>query len=156
MSHTPMSAIASTAVPTGVVVMWTTATAPTGWLLCDGSAVSRSTYSGLFAVIGTTYGSGDGSTTFNLPDLRQRFVLGTADSGTGSTLGGTGGSIDHTHTVDPPSTATSSESANMKFPSPAIENVTVAISHTHTVDIAQFTSGSNNPPFIALNFIIKT
>ena len=74
------------------------ATAPANWLLCDGSAVSRTTYADLFAVCGETYGAGNGSTTFNVPDLRQKFPLGKAASGTGSTLGGTGGAIDHTHT----------------------------------------------------------
>src|SRR5688572_23860876 len=64
-----------------------------GWLLCNGSQVSRVTYASLFGVIGTTHGVGDGSTTFNLPDIRGRFPLGVAASGTGSTLGATGGSI---------------------------------------------------------------
>ena len=54
----------------GVIQMYAGTTPPDGWLLCDGSAVSRTTYAALFAVIGTTYGAGDGSTTFNLPDLR--------------------------------------------------------------------------------------
>lgn len=84
--------------PAGSIVMYGGASAPSGWLLCDGSAVSRAGYSSLFAVVGTTFGVGDGATTFNLPDLRQRFPLGKAASGTGSTLGGTGGSIDHVHT----------------------------------------------------------
>lgn len=63
-------------VPAGFINLWSTATAPTGWLLCNGSAVSRTTYADLFAVIGETYGVGDGSTTFNVPDLRSRFPLG--------------------------------------------------------------------------------
>ena len=62
--------------PTGSIIMYGAATAPTGWLECDGSAVSRTTYSSLFAIIGTTFGSGDGTTTFNLPDLRGEFVRG--------------------------------------------------------------------------------
>jgi len=61
---------------TGVVVMYGAATAPTGWLLCDGSAVSRTTYARLFAIISTTFGTGDGSTTFNLPDFRGIFPAG--------------------------------------------------------------------------------
>ena len=61
--------------PTGVVVPFAGATAPDGYLLCYGQAVSRSTYSDLFAAIGTTYGAGDGSTTFNLPDLRGRLPV---------------------------------------------------------------------------------
>ena len=55
---------------------------PEGWLLCNGAAVSRETYAALFNVIGTTYGSGNGSTTFNLPNLIDRFVQGNATAGT--------------------------------------------------------------------------
>lgn len=78
----------------GVIQMFAGSTAPEGWLVCDGSAVSRTTYATLFAAIGTTWGTGDGSTTFNLPDLRGRAPIG---SGTGSgltarTLGSKGGS----------------------------------------------------------------
>lgn len=84
--------------PSGAIIMYGGAAAPTDWLLCNGAAVSRATYAALFAAISTTYGAGDLSTTFNLPDLRQRFPLGKAASGTGATLGATGGAIDHTHT----------------------------------------------------------
>lgn len=56
-------------------------TIPTGWLLCDGSAVSRTDYAALYAVIGTTYGAGNGSTTFNLPNLQDKFVQGSSTSG---------------------------------------------------------------------------
>jgi microcystin-dependent protein len=63
-------------VPVGVVHPFAGSTAPDGWLLCDGSAVSRTTYADLFSVIGTIYGSGDGSTTFNLPDMRGIFPKG--------------------------------------------------------------------------------
>jgi microcystin-dependent protein len=69
-----------------------------GWLLCNGAQVSRITYNSLYQVIGTAYGAGDGSTTFNLPDLRGRFPLGKSAAGTGSALGATGGALDHTHT----------------------------------------------------------
>jgi microcystin-dependent protein len=70
------------AVPTGVIQMWSGPTAPsTDWLVCDGTAVSRNVYSALFAVTGTAYGAGDGSTTFNLPDLRGRIGIGYAASG---------------------------------------------------------------------------
>lgn len=62
--------------PTGAITMYGGATAPTDWLLCDGSAVSRTTYSALFTAISTTYGVGDGSTTFNLPDLKGKFPVG--------------------------------------------------------------------------------
>ena len=67
------------AVPVGAVNTFAMNVAPTGWLACDGSTVSRTTYSGLFTVVGTTYGSGDGSTTFKVPDLRGEFVRGWDD-----------------------------------------------------------------------------
>ena len=62
----------------GALQAWPTGTAPTGYLECDGSAISRTTYAALFAVIGDDYGAGDGSTTFNLPDFRGRFLRGWA------------------------------------------------------------------------------
>ena len=66
--------------PIGSVQAFAGSTIPTGWLLCDGSAVSRTTYAALFAVIGTTYGTGNGSTTFNLPNLINIFIQGAGDS----------------------------------------------------------------------------
>lgn len=78
--------------PAGIVMPFAGSTAPEGWLLCDGSAVSRSTYADLFAAIGTTYGSGDGSGTFNLPDLSGRVVIGVSQS---HALGSTGGEATH-------------------------------------------------------------
>lgn len=65
----------------GLVSPYAGSSAPTGWLLCDGSAVSRATYASLFGITGTTFGAGDGSTTFNLPDLRSRLAIG---AGTGT------------------------------------------------------------------------
>jgi microcystin-dependent protein len=62
------------ALPPGVVMAYASQALPTGWLFCTGAAVSRTVYANLFAVIGTTYGNGDGSTTFNLPDLRARTI----------------------------------------------------------------------------------
>src|SRR5262252_3715715 len=59
----------------GDIKMWPTTTAPTGWMNCDGSLISRTTYPALFALIGTTFSVGDGSTTFGLPDLRSRVPL---------------------------------------------------------------------------------
>ena len=75
-------ALWSPAVPVGSIVMYAKGAGdePTGWLLCDGQAVSRTTYAGLFGAIGTVYGVGDGSTTFNLPDMRGRMPLGTNDA----------------------------------------------------------------------------
>ena len=69
--------------PTGLIIPFAPSVAPTDWMLCDGSLVSRTDYSALFAVIGETYGVGDGSTTFALPDFRGRMPLG---SGTGTGL----------------------------------------------------------------------
>ena len=99
-------------VPAGCIMPYAGATAPDGWLLCHGQAVSRTTYADLFAAIGTAYGVGDGSTTFGLPDLRGRVVAGKDDMGgivagrltatgsgiTGATLGATGGTEAHTLT----------------------------------------------------------
>lgn len=112
-------------VPVATITAYAGATAPTNWLLCDGSAVSRSTYASLFTIIGTVYGSGDGSTTFNLPNLSQRFPLGKASSGTGSTLGGTGGTIDHTHTGG-------SHTHTMANHTHDLANHTHTMAHTHT------------------------
>ena len=75
--------------PTGCVQMHAGSSAPTGWLLCDGSAVSRTTYAGLFAILSTTYGAGDASTTFNVPDMRGRVPVGVG-TGTGGGSSGTG------------------------------------------------------------------
>src|SRR5687767_11562793 len=75
--------IVNSLLPAGCINLYGGATAPTGWLLCDGSAVSRTTYADLFASISTSFGTGDGSTTFNLPDCRGRVAIGT---GTGSGL----------------------------------------------------------------------
>lgn len=83
-------------VPTGSVFYFAGASVPDGYLLCDGSAVSRSTYATLYTRIGTTYGSGDGSTTFNLPNLKDRYIKGKGDS---TSVGETGNATvgDHTH-----------------------------------------------------------
>ena len=73
--------VSASAFNAGMLMPYAGATAPTGWLLCFGQAVSRSTYATLFGVVGTTYGAGDGSTTFNLPDLRGRTIAGKDDMG---------------------------------------------------------------------------
>ncbi|MDT9105773.1 phage tail protein, partial [Escherichia coli] len=66
---------------TGTVLDFAGTTAPNGWLMCYGQAVSRTTYPNLFAAVGTTFGAGDGATTFNLPDARGRAVIGKDDMG---------------------------------------------------------------------------
>jgi microcystin-dependent protein len=75
-------------VPAGMLGPFANNSIPSGWLACDGSAVSRSTYSVLYAVIGTTWGSGDGSSTFNLPDLEGAFLRGTGSHGTSNMADG--------------------------------------------------------------------
>lgn len=134
-------------VPSGALLPYGGAASPSAdWLLCDGSAVSRTTYAVLFAIIGTAYGAGDGSTTFNLPDLRQRFPMGKAITGTGNVLGVTGGTIDHIHnspiTTSPPS-ATNAAATPLLGSAPTV-------THTHTVTLT-----ASNSPFQTFNFIIK-
>ena len=113
MKSVPASDFRTYIMPAGSVIPYAGTSAPTGFLFCDGSAVSRTTYAALFAVIGTTYGVGDGSSTFTLPDLRGRVVAGQDDMGgasanrltdqtgglNGDTLGDTGGSETHTLTT---------------------------------------------------------
>jgi len=89
-----------TATPAGVIEMYAGSTAPAGYLLCDGSVVSQTTYAALFAITSTAYDTGgEGAGNLRLPDMRQRFALGKAASGTGAALGDSGGAIDHTHSV---------------------------------------------------------
>jgi microcystin-dependent protein len=111
------------AVPLGSVTMWAgdSGDVPTGWDLCDGSAISRSTYSDLYTLLGTTFGSGDGSTTFNLPDMRDRFVVGVGTSYSRNAKGGsTSNDISHTHTVNSHTHSTGTHSHTVN-------------SHTHSV-----------------------
>jgi microcystin-dependent protein len=75
-------------IPTATIVPWSDASVPSGFLECNGAAVSRSTYSALFAVVGTTYGAGDGSTTFNVPDLQDNVPVGKSNN---KALASTGG-----------------------------------------------------------------
>jgi microcystin-dependent protein len=79
-----------TYMPSGVLLDFAGTTAPTGWAMCDGAAISRTTYPELFAAIGTAYGVGDGSTTFNLPDFRGRFARYNDNMGTGAASRDTG------------------------------------------------------------------
>ena len=163
---------AAQAVPTGGVLDFAGAEAPTGYLLCDGSVVSRTTYAALFDVIGEIYGAGDASTTFAIPDCRQRVTLGKADSGTGDDLGETGGAIDHTHT-GPSHThgatmlrdgwggsqiAGGGTAGRLLAADGVIENLTQAGNNVAITTAAGGTgnTGGGNPPFIVFNKIIKT
>jgi microcystin-dependent protein len=103
----------SSGVPSGSMTAFGGTSAPAGWLMCDGSAVSRTTYASLWTAIGTTFGAGDGSSTFNIPDLRGRVIAGQDDMGgsaasrlttaaggvDGATLGAVGGTQTHTLTA---------------------------------------------------------
>jgi len=82
-------AVQPSVIPVGIIQMFAGSTAPNGWLVCDGSTVSRSAYSDLFKIIGTTYGAGNSNTTFTLPDMRGRFAMG-AGTGTGLNTSGSG------------------------------------------------------------------
>jgi microcystin-dependent protein len=107
---------AALTLPSGIINPFAGTTAPDGWLLCYGQAISRTVYSDLFIALSTTYGVGDGSTTFNIPDMRGRVVAGEDDMGgtaanrltsavsgiTATTLGAVGGNEIpqlHTHTI---------------------------------------------------------
>jgi len=149
--------LAELLIPPGVVTAYGAAAAPSGWLLCDGSAVSRTTFARLFAAIGTTFGVGDGSTTFNVPDLRQRFPLGVAASGTGSTLGGTGGTIDHDHAVSGGQTGSPNfaECLPVNESFGGLDEVWECFNELG-VNLPRSVVSDENPPFLAMQFIIKT
>ena len=75
-------------IPTATIVPWSESSVPSGFLECDGAAVSRTTYAALFAIVGTTYGAGDGSTTFNIPNLQDNIPVGKSNN---KAVGSTGG-----------------------------------------------------------------
>ena len=153
----------SNAIPAGVIEMFGGSTAPTGYLLCDGSAVSRTTYSKLFTAIGTTYGSGDGSTTFNVPNLKGKVAVGKDSADTSfDALGETGGEKTHTLTVtEMPSHRHTYQLPNNSDPNfmtgGGIYNVKVAdTTSQNTSSTGGGGSHNNLQPYIVLNYIIKT
>lgn len=109
-------------VPPGTIVEYGGGTAPFGWLLCDGAAVSRATYADLFAALGTTYGAGDGSTTFNVPNRINRFGVG---AGGLYARGSTGGSATET-------TSSAGAHDHTGFVTPTAITAAQMPSHTHT------------------------
>ena len=175
----------ASAIPSGSLTMYAGTSAPEGWLLCDGSAVSRAAYADLFGALGTAYGVGDGSTTFNLPNFADRFPVG---AGSSYSEGDTGGADSvtltaaqmpsHTHNDGTLAAATngdhSHQTADVVGDSGAFNQIasgsnlghqtaSTGIAGTHSHDVTGNTgsagSGSsheNRPPYLAVNFIIKT
>lgn len=152
-------------VPTGSVVGWAlTSSVPTGWLECDGSNVSRTTYAELFSVIGTTYGTGDGSTTFGLPNFNGKHLRGTTNTGLlGTNVGsdsvnvpvpqhshnmGHDHGMQHYHSVDHDhNTSVGNQSANHSHSHPHVHNATTgnqSANHTHGITHNHTANTSNS------------
>jgi microcystin-dependent protein len=144
--------------PTATVLDFAGTVAPSGWLLCDGSAVSRTTYATLFATVGVTYGVGNGSTTFNLPDLRGRIVAGKDDMGgtaanrlthpvvggvTGNVLGATGGNEIHQLQTSEIPSHTHTQNAHQHFIANSDTVSSGNLSATNTL-VQYSLSGNNN------------
>jgi len=160
--------------PPGVILPFAGATAPDGFLLCYGQAVSRNTYSDLFAAIGTTYGVGDGSTTFNVPDLRGRVAAGKDDMGgtaanritnggsgiVGTALGAAGGAETHTLTTGqiPPHnhTVVGGDTTPASFTSRAGQGDGNNNYNWNTSSAGGGGAHNNTQPTIILNHVIST
>ncbi len=165
--------------PVASVIPYAGATAPTGWLLADGAAVSRATYSDLFAVIGTTYGAGDGSTTFNVPNLKGRIPVGQdAAQSEFNVIGETGGAKTHTLTEAELASHTHAQNSHTHTSPTRIDGLGLALEGTSTGNRYVVTTGTsaggstgsttatnqnaggdgahnNLQPYIALPYIIK-
>jgi len=117
-------------IPTATIVPWSSASVPSGFLECDGSAVSRTTYASLFAIVGTTYGSGDGSSTFNVPDLSDNVTIGKSNN---KALASTGGANTVTNSGN-----IGGSTANRTLSSPQLA------SHNHPLGMTP--QGRKDPP----------
>ena len=167
-------------IPTATIVPWSDSSVPTGFLECNGAAVSRSTYATLFGIIGTTYGSGDGSTTFNVPDLQDNVAVGksgtknlasTGGANTVTATGNVGGSTanaslaesqlaSHSHNYLLASDALNPQAAYAKDRGPANGITGSAGSgsgHSHNMS-ANFTGDATSvvQPYLTVIYIIKT
>lgn len=150
------SAVAT--ISTGTIISYSKGTLPSGYLNCDGSAVSRTTYADLFAVVGTTYGSGDGSSTFNLPDLQDNHPIGVSGSkALGTKAGSTSVTLaetnlaTHDHSYSVTNYTASQSNTN------AVQGRQLAYQTAKNVGNAGSSTAFNTfPPYIALKFMIKT
>ena len=135
-------------------------TLTSGWLECNGAAVSRVPYAGLFAAIGTTFGIGDGSSTFNLPDFRDRFPIGQSNT---KAIGSTGGADSvtltitelpsHNHSTTVPHFSAPGNGSSGGGAGWVIEDGSAAYGSSSTGGGAPF---SIMPPWMAVKFLIKT
>jgi microcystin-dependent protein len=162
ISTTPVNFL----MPTGSVIAFAGASAPSGYIICDGSAISRSAYADLFAAVGTTFGVGDGSSTFNIPDLRGIFVRGAGTNGTLTTASGgamstTLGAYNndsfqaHQHTAGAYTTAGGPLDATGGTGG-SFEVLTTASTVASGGSGTPRTSGETRPANLGLNYIIKT
>lgn len=150
---------------TGDIKIQTTATIPNGWLLCNGVGISRTTFSNLFTKIGTTYGSGDGTTTFNIPDLRDRYIIGANTNALGTYIAEqlpniTGACAlfirqpeDYTGVFTGVQNPTANQPAIGTMPLWRIGSMNFSASNSNAI---YTDNGKVYPASIALNFIIKT
>jgi microcystin-dependent protein len=157
--------------PSGSIIAFGGAAAPdAGWLLCAGADISRSTYARLFAVIGTAYGTGDGSSTFGLPDLRDRVLLGkgTNNGTVGTETGSAAASSVITNATNTTGTATTGSTTAGRtnttgtFATSAKDSATgtaltdnVNAAHTHTIPGLSIPALATTLPSSVVNFIIK-
>ena len=151
------SNLAKVLVPVGTILPFAGSTTPSAFLLCSGTAVSRTTYADLFAVTGTAYGVGDGSTTFNLPNLQGRIPVGKSTDTEFDVLGETGGEKTHVLTVAELAAHTHSTGKalygsgglNASFSSGQLDATTV------TGSTGDNTAHNNLQPYIVINYIIR-
>lgn len=159
---------------TGELKMWPTAAAPAGYLLCNGALVSRTTYADLFAIIGTTYGAGDNTTTFGLPNFNDRMPIGAGVTYSANTTGGSKDAItvSHTHTAtdaghthgyavwfDAAGSHTQYGSDGGQPYSSAGGASKTTVSSAASISVASAGASGTNanlPPYIGVHFIIRT
>jgi len=159
-NHDAAYAPISAAFAPGMMLNYGGSFAPAGWLLCNGAAVSRSTYAALFAVIGSSFGAGDGSTTFNVPDLRRRVAVGAGGSGSatlGNVVGNSGGEEAHTLTASemPAHTHGTVTGAAAGMQTGTSNYRMNSLSGSVTGSTGGDAAHNNMPPSLVVNVIIK-